>query len=114
MSKRKNNQNGQRDRPYSYMLVQQPQYLHPPYDTLDRLIRRIKEIGADRYAGILHDKDTGEKPHITIFMHFPNGREVIPLAKKLNIAPQYLKIWDKGIDNGFAYLTHRTPNSIFP
>lgn len=112
MSKRKNNQNGQRDRPYSYMLVQQPQYLHPPYDTLDRLIKRIKEIGADRYAGILHDKDTGEKPHITIFMHFPNGREVIPLAKKLNIAPQYLKIWDKGIDNGFAYLTHRTPNAI--
>ena len=111
MSKRKNNQNGKRDRPYSYMLVQQPQYLNPPYDTLDRLIKRIKEIGADRYAGILHDKDTGEKPHITIFMHFPNGREIIPLAKKLNIAPQYLEIWDKGIDNGFAYLTHRTPNA---
>lgn len=111
MSKRKNNRNGQRDRPYSYMLVQQPQYLNPPYDTLDRLIKRIKTIGADRYAGILHDKDTGEKPHITIFMHFPNGREVIPLAKKLNIAPQYLEIWDEGIDNGFAYLAHRTPDA---
>lgn len=112
MSRRKtNNQNGQRNRPYSYMLVQQPQYLNLPYDTLDRLIKRIEEIGADRYAGILHDKDTGEKPHITIFMHFPNGREVIPLAKKLNIAPQYLKIWDGGIDNGFAYLAHRTPDA---
>lgn len=111
MSKRKNNQNGQRDRPYSYMLVQQPQYLNPPYDTLDRLIKRIKAIGADRYAGILHDKDTGEKPHITIFMHFPNGREVIPLAKKLNIEPQYLQKWDEGIDNGFAYLAHRTPDA---
>jgi len=93
------------------MLVQQPQYLNPPYDTLDRLIKRIKAIGADRYAGILHDKDTGEKPHITIFMHFPNGREVIPLAKKLNIEPQYLQKWDEGIDNGFAYLTHRTPDA---
>ena len=93
------------------MLVQQPQYLNPPYDTLDRLIKRIKAIGADRYAGILHDKDAGEKPHITIFMHFPNGREVIPLAKKLNIAPQYLQKWDEGIDNGFAYLAHRTPDA---
>ena len=111
MSKRKNNQNGQRDRPYNFMLVQQMKYLIPPYDTLDKLLKRLDEIGAERYAGILHDKDAGEEPHIHIFAHFSNGREVDAVAKKLNIAAQYLKKWDEHIDNGFAYLTHRTPDA---
>lgn len=93
------------------MLAQQLPYLKPPYDTLDKLLARLAEIDAERYAGILHDKDIGEKPHITIFMYFANAREVAAVAKKLNVAPQYLEIWDKGIDNGFAYLTHRTPNA---
>ena len=100
-----------RKRYHSFMLAQQLPYLKPPYDTLDKLLARLAEIDAERYAGILHDKDVGEKPHITIFMHFGNAREVSAVAKKLNVAPQYLEIWDKGIDNGFAYLTHRTPNA---
>ena len=70
MSKRKVTQNGQRDRPYNFMLVQQVKYLKPPYDTLDKLLKRVDEIGAERYAGILHDKDAGEEPHIHIFAHF--------------------------------------------
>ena len=93
------------------MLAQQLPYLKPPYDTLDKLLARLAEIDAERYAGILHDKDIGEKPHITIFMYFVNAREVSAVAKKLNIAPQYLEIWDKGVDNGFAYLVHRTPKA---
>ena len=44
-------------------------------------------------------------------MHFANGREVVAIAKKLNIAPQYIEKWDDGIDNGFAYLIHRTPKA---
>ena len=106
MSKRKVTQNGQRDRPYNFMLVQQVKYLKPPYDTLDKLLKRVDEIGAERYAGILHDKDAGEEPHIHIFAHFLHGREVDAVAKKLNIAAQYLEKWDKRIDNGFAYLAH--------
>ena len=70
------------------MLAQQVEYLKPPYDSLNKLLVRLKEIGAERYAGILHDKDSGEKPHIHVFMHFANGREVVAIAKKLNIAPQ--------------------------
>lgn len=111
MSKRKVTQNGQRDRPYNFMLVQQVKYLKPPYDTLDKLLKRVDEIGAERYAGILHDKDAGEEPHIHIFAHFLHGREVDAVAKKLNIAAQYLEKWDKRIDNGFAYLAHRTPDA---
>ena len=42
---------------------------------------------------------------------FPNGREIKSVAKKLNIAPQYIEKWDGGIDNGFAYLVHRTPKA---
>ena len=93
------------------MLVQQVEYLKPPYDSLDKLLVRLNEIGAERYAGILHDKDSREKPHIHVFMHFANGREVVAIAKKLNIAPQYIEKWDDGIDNGFAYLIHRTPKA---
>lgn len=111
MSKRKVTQNGQRDRPYNFMLVQQVKYLKTPYDTLDKLLKRVDEIGAERYAGILHDKDAGEEPHIHIFAHFLHGREVDAVAKKLNIAAQYLEKWDKRIDNGFAYLAHRTPDA---
>ena len=29
----------------------------------------------------------------------------------ISIAAQYLEKWDKGIDNGFAYLVHRTPKA---
>ena len=97
-----------RKRPYNFMLVQRPEYLKPPYNTLDKLLNRLEKIGAESYAGIVHDKDSGETPHIHIFMHFPHGREISAVAKKLNIDPQWLECWDDGIDNGFAYLTHRT------
>lgn len=109
--KRINGPGGQRDRPYNFMLVQQLAYLKPPYDTLDKLLERLKGIGVERCAGILHDKDSGEKAHIHIFMHFPHGREIKSVAKKLNIASQYIEKWDDGIDNGFAYLIHRTPKA---
>lgn len=112
MSKRRiNGQVGQRDRPYNFMLVQQVEYLKPPYNSLDKLLVRLEEIGSERYAGILHDKDSGEKPHIHIFMHFPHGREIKSVAKKLNIAPQYIEKWDGSSDNGFAYLVHQTPKA---
>lgn len=61
MSKRKiNGPCGQRNRPYNFMLAQQVEYLKPPYDSLDKLFARLNEIGAERYAGILHDKDSRE------------------------------------------------------
>lgn len=97
-----------RKRYHNFMLVQQPQYLLPPYDSLEKLLSRAEEIGAESYAGMLHDKDEGEAEHIHLFMHFRNAREVKPVAKKINIAPERLQIWDESIENGYAYLTHRT------
>ena len=47
----------------NFMLVQQVKYLKPPYDTLDKLLKRVHELGAKKYAGIVH-----EKPHIFIFL----------------------------------------------
>lgn len=100
-----------RKRYRNFMLTQQIEHLLPPYDTLDKLLKRIDEIGAKDYAGILHDKDANTTAHLHIFIRFENAREVASLAKALNLAQQYLKIWDDGIDNGFAYLVHRTPKA---
>lgn len=94
----------------NFMLMQQLEYLQPPYDTLNKLLDRINEIGAKKYAGILHDKDE-TAAHIHIFMQFENGHYVSGLAEKLNIEPQWIEVWDEGLKNGFAYLTHRTPNA---
>lgn len=97
-----------RKRYHNFMLVQQPQYLAPPYDSLEKLISRAEEIDAESYAGILHDKDEGKAEHIHLFIHFRNAREVKSVAKKFNIAPERLQIWDESIENAYAYLTHRT------
>ena len=101
----------QRKRYHNMMLAQQIQYLKPPLDTLDKLLAKVGKIGAERYAGILHDKDIGEEDHIHLFMHFKNSRDIKAVAKALNIAPQYIESWDNGISNGFAYLIHRTKNA---
>ena len=95
----------------NFMLVQQVKYLKPPYDTLDKLLKRVHELGAKKYAGIVHDKDEGEATHIHIFVQFVNGHYIDALAKKLNPESQWLEVWDEGLDNGFAYLTHRTPKA---
>lgn len=93
------------------MLTQQITYLKEPYDTVDKILDRVGELGASRCAGIVHDKDKGEEDHIHVFICFPNGHYIKPLGKDLNIEPQYIKIWDEGINNGFAYLTHRTKDA---
>lgn len=43
----------QRKRYHNMMIVQQVKYLAPPIDTLDKLLEKVGEIGAERYAGIL-------------------------------------------------------------
>ncbi|MCM1149597.1 MAG: Rep family protein [Butyricicoccus sp.] len=90
------------------MLVQQVQHLKPPYDSLDAMVDLVKRQKPESYGAILHDKDTGEAPHIHIFMHFSNPREIQSLAKKLHIAPQYINKWDENEANGYLYLCHRT------
>lgn len=80
----------QRKRYHNMMIVQQVKYLAPPIDTLDKLLEKVGEIGAERYAGILHDKDVDEENHIHLgSAHFANAREIKAVAKALNILPQY-------------------------
>lgn len=109
--KKKRKPKQKRFRYHNFMLVQQPQYLHPPYDTLEKLLERVEKIGAESYAGILHDKDSGEKDHLHIFVHFKNAREISALARHWGIAPERVQKWDDGVENGYAYLTHRTPKA---
>ena len=109
--KKKRKPKQKRFRYHNFMLVQQPQYLHPPYDTLEKLLERVEKIGAESYAGVLHDKDSGEKEHLHIFVHFKNAREISALARRWGIAPERLQKWDDGVENGYAYLTHRTPKA---
>lgn len=110
-SEKKRKPKQKRFRYHNFMLVQQPQYLHPPYDTLEKLLERVEKIGAESYAGILHDKDSGEKDHLHIFVHFKNAREISALARHWGITPERVQKWDDGVENGYAYLTHRTPKA---
>ena len=96
----------QRKRYHNMMLAQQIQYLKPPLDTLDKLLAKVGKIGAERYAGILHDKDIGEEDHIHLFMHFKNSRDIKAVAKALNIAPQYIL-------SKYLFLLKFQPVSIF-
>lgn len=89
------------------MLVQQFKHLTPPNDSLEALIKSAENMNA-KYAGILHDKDKDVEPHVHIFFHFKNAREISAVANKLNVKPQYIEKWDDNADSGFAYLCHRT------
>ena len=89
------------------MFVQQLQHLTSPNDSLEALIKLADKMNA-KYAGILHDKDKDVEPHVHIFFHFENAREISAVANKLNVKPQYIEKWDENADSGFAYLCHRT------
>ena len=75
----------QRKRYHNMMLAQQIQYLKPPLDTLDKLLAKVGKIGAERYAGILHDKDIGEEDHIHLFMHLLRRLSLVLHMTKENI-----------------------------
>lgn len=94
---------------HNFMLVEQTKFLPAKHNTLDAMLDLVKRQNPDSYGGILQDKDNGEAPHLHIFMHFSNARDLSALAKKLHVAPQYLAKWDENVESGYLYLTHRTP-----
>ncbi|WP_125581548.1 Rep family protein [Levilactobacillus cerevisiae] len=101
------------------MYVQQLKKL--PFNDIDALLRRVKTLNAVRYALIIHDKDVDEdgKPletHVHVMMQFDTAQRVSALANKLNDLEQNFESMTKndrknGVNNGFAYLTHRTTNA---
>lgn len=94
------------------MYVQQLRHL--PAKTLEELETIIREqIRPVKYAMVLHDKETDangtpKEPDVHVMMTFENGRSVNNIAKILGDKPQYIKVWSRNEDNGYAYLTHRT------
>lgn len=89
-------------------MMYEQQLDHLPF-SLDEMKKRIENLGAKRYAYIIHDKDNGEKPHLHAMLSFENARSINAVAKQLGDNPQQLEKWtNKSANNGFAYLIHAT------
>lgn len=92
-----------------------------PFNDIDALLRRVKTLNAVRYALIVHDKDVDKngkplEPHVHVMMQFETAQRVSALANKMNEIEQNFESMTKndrknGVNNGFAYLTHRTTNA---
>lgn len=91
------------------------------FSSLDALKRRIQSLSKlKRFAMIVHDKDTDEdnklvKPHVHVMLEFKSPRMLSAIAKELDDDPEHFESMTKhnknGINNGFAYLVHRTQNA---
>ena len=93
---------------------------HLPCKNVEKLEEIVKKkIKPDRYALILHDKDSNEDgkqtaPHVHLMMTFENPRYITNIAKLLGDKTQYIESYNNGKTderNGFSYLLHRTKNS---
>lgn len=100
--------------------------LYPDDPTHAEAMNRLKFDGYT-YAEILHDKDvwaeddddvtpeligTLKKPHWHVVVKFPNPVYNQPLANKLGIKPNYIRVCDN-LDKALLYLTHETYPSKF-
>lgn len=88
------------------------QITHLPFP-LDELEARLKALNPEKYAFVVHDKDTAEdgqpaEAHVHAMLTFTNPRSLNSVAKTLGDKPQYIERYDKQADNGYSYLTHRT------
>lgn len=98
--------------------------LYPEDPTHKEAMARLQHDGYT-FAAILHDKDTWseddedvkpeligtqKKPHWHVVVKFSNPVYNLPLAKKLGITTNYIKVCDN-LDKALLYLTHETrPN----
>lgn len=93
------------------------QVRHSPYKDVDSLQNKIdSDIHPKRYAIINHNKDVDGNGKRTednwhVMFEFQNPRYLNSIAKLLGEKDQFIQIWDKGVNNGFSYLTHRTDDS---
>lgn len=100
--------------------------LYPDDPTHAEAIERLKYDGYT-YGAVLHDKDTWaeddedvkpeligqlKKPHWHVVVKFSNPVWSIPLAKKLGIAQNYIRVCDN-LDKALLYLTHETHPSKY-
>lgn len=81
--------------------------------TMDELKTAVERLNPERYAMILHDKDTDENGkliglHVHLMMSFKHARHVTSIAKQFKDKPQYIQLYGKNPNNGYAYLIHAT------
>lgn len=87
---------------------------HLPVPDLSALKAIVEQkLQPQRYALILHDKETDKSgnpvvPDVHLMLTFRNAKYVSAVAKEIGDKPQYIQVWDKNQENGYAYLTHRT------
>lgn len=58
------------------------------------------------FAGRIHDKDDGVKPHYHVVALFKDGRKKFDIAKDLEIDVRFLRAWDRK-KKALRYLCHR-------
>ena len=100
-------------------MMYEQQVRHLPKDlTVANIFDEVgKRLSPDRYAVILHDKDTSAdgspaEANVHVMMTFKNARSLNNIAKLLGDKPQYVQKWDERAGNGFAYLVHHTTSSV--
>ena len=98
------------------MYEQQLKYL--PTSSMENLFDCIKDkIQPEKVAVVLHDKDINKdgnpvEAHIHAMMSFKNARSINHIANLLNDKPEQIEAWKGNSNNGYAYLTHRTKDSM--
>lgn len=118
------NQNSAAIRSKAFMYVQQIEKLpfakeETSEEKINALLKRIQSLDfIKRYALIVHDKDKSSNgglitPHVHVMLELDKSRAVTKVAKQLEDSVEYFESMTKkykryGIENGFAYLTHRT------
>jgi len=66
----------------------------------------LDQVKPDKWAFILHDKDSGH-PHYHYYLDFDNARDSKTLAKKLDIAENFIEFVKFGKKGILEYLTHQ-------
>lgn len=84
-----------------------------PWKDIKELYACIGKLNPNKVGVILHDKEQDEKgdaepPGYHAMITFRNAHSVKHLAKQLGVPPQNIEVWDKGVNNGFSYMLHRT------
>lgn len=90
------------------------QLRHLPFE-IDDLETIIAALSPEKYAYIIHDNDTDDEKlvekHLHLMLTFKNARSLNSVAKAFKDKPEYIELFTKNEENGYAYLVHRTDKS---
>lgn len=87
---------------------------HLPMNDITALRATIEQrVRPEKFAMIVHDKEVDLQgdliaPDVHVMMSFKHARHVSSVAKLIGDRPQYIEVWNKNHENGYAYLVHAT------